>query len=276
MWFCPACQHVLEKKDGNWCCENGHSFDIGKEGYVNLLLAQHKKSKEPGDNKQMINARRSFLEKGYYNPLAHRLGELIVQHISKAEPEVFDAGCGEGYYLKEIRAKLTQAGRQPVTSGCDISKIAVQKAAKKYTHSEFCVASTFNIPLGDASQDAVVQVFAPSSEQEVHRILNDNGIWLQVDPAAEHLHQLKAAIYQETQTHKEKSSELPGFELLEQQELGFDFDLREPEDTVNLLMMTPYYWSASEESKEAMKKNVNTVGARFQIRVFGKAKGAHA
>jgi 23S rRNA (guanine745-N1)-methyltransferase len=75
--ICPLCRTPLTLENKSQRCANGHSFDIAKEGYVNLLLVQQKKSKEPGDNPEMVKARREFLQAGYYQPLCNAASQLI-------------------------------------------------------------------------------------------------------------------------------------------------------------------------------------------------------
>lgn len=270
MWTCPACKAVLEQQDNTLRCANGHSYDTAKEGYVNLLLAHQKRSKAPGDNKQMINARRAFLEKGFYDPLAERLGHIIHDYLSNPTLAVFDAGCGEGYYLNVVKEFLATLDYQVEASGCDISKVAIQKAAKKYKNNRFCVASTYALPLSDTSQEAVIQVFAPSSETEVHRVLKKSGLWLQVNPASSHLHQLKDEIYDAAQTHEKQQQSVAGFEVVLDEELSFDMTMSTPQDTLNLLMMTPFYWSASQESVTHIQEQLKTVSTHFHIRALRK------
>ena len=84
-YLCPICQQALLQKDKQLICEANHNFDVAKEGYVNLLPVQFKKSKAPGDNKEMVIARRNFLEKGYYSPLADKLTSLVNQFSPNVE-----------------------------------------------------------------------------------------------------------------------------------------------------------------------------------------------
>ena len=158
-----------------------------------------------------------------------------------------------------------------VGAGLDISKVAVQKAAKKYPESAFCVASSFAIPVPDASQQGVIQVFAPSSEQEVLRILADKGLWLQVNPAPEHLTELKACVYAAPAEHKAPPAVPDGFELAHEETLTFSFDLATPDMRMNLLMMTPYYWSTSVENTQRIKELLTHVSAHFSLRLLRKA-----
>ena len=99
-WICPSCSNVLSFNHSSWCCSNGHVYDVAKEGYVNLLLVQHKNSKQPGDSKQMVNGRRGFLEQGHYAPLADAISgiynQYLTQQTTQNDASFFDAGCGEG------------------------------------------------------------------------------------------------------------------------------------------------------------------------------------
>ncbi|MBR4485343.1 MAG: SAM-dependent methyltransferase, partial [Erysipelotrichaceae bacterium] len=87
--LCPVCKNILHKSDKFYSCENRHSFDIAKEGYLNLNL---KNSQKSGDNAEMIKARKAFLEKDYYSFLREEVDKYI-----KTDDELLDLACGEGY-----------------------------------------------------------------------------------------------------------------------------------------------------------------------------------
>jgi len=245
---------------------------VAKEGYVNLLLVQHKNSKEPGDNKQMVNGRRAFLEQGFYQPLADAISKIFNQHLAtltdQTEVSFFDAGCGEGYYMSQVSQSCSHMDYSIEFSGLDISKFAVQKAAKKYSQNHFAVASTFQLPLQNNSQDAVLQIFAPSSEREIQRVLKTNGIWITVNPAANHLYEFKQTLYDTPSEHKAENVVPEGFTLAQQVNLSFVIQLNEPEQRESLLMMTPYYWSATAEKKQNLVDNLQQFTTDFDIRVF--------
>lgn len=257
-----------------WACSNGHSYDVAKEGYVNLLLVQNKNSKQPGDNKKMVNGRRAFLEQGFYQPLADSISKIFNQHLATvtehSEVNFFDAGCGEGYYMSQVSQLCNQDKVKIEFSGLDISKFAVQKAAKKYPENHFAVASTFQLPLENSSQDTVLQIFAPSSEREVHRVLKSSGIWITVNPAAHHLFEFKQALYDKPTEHKVAQVIPDGFVLAQQLNVSFVIQLTEPQQRENLLMMTPYYWSATAEKKQNLVDNLQQFTTDFDICVYLK------
>ncbi|MEP1448853.1 MAG: 23S rRNA (guanine(745)-N(1))-methyltransferase [Paraglaciecola sp.] len=274
LWKCPSCSNMLLLSNKVWACINGHSFDVAKEGYVNLLLAQHKNSKQPGDNKEMVNGRRAFLEQGFYQPLAEAIATIFKQHLlslkDQTEVNFFDAGCGEGYYMEQVSQFCDQSNSRVSYSGLDISKFAVQKAAKQYPKNHFAVASTFQLPLANTSQDAILQIFAPSSEKEIHRVLKTAGIWITVNPAANHLIEFKQALYDKPVEHKTEQLTPHGFVETERQHLSFGMQLTESKQRENLLMMTPYYWSATAEKKQKLVDNLQQFTTDFDIRVYSR------
>jgi 23S rRNA (guanine745-N1)-methyltransferase len=241
---------------------------------------QHKNSKQPGDNKEMVNGRRAFLEQGFYQPLADSISKIFNQHLTtlstlrtiedQTEVNFFDAGCGEGYYMSQVSQLCIQTDFKVKFSGLDISKFAVQKAAKKYPSNHFAVASTFQLPLESNSQDTVLQIFAPSSEIEIHRVLKSNGIWITVNPAANHLYEFKQALYDNPTVHRAEQVIPEGFVFAQQSTLSFVFQLTEPQQRENLLMMTPYYWSATAQKKQKLIDDLQQFTTDFDIKVFTK------
>ncbi|MFR8761174.1 MAG: putative RNA methyltransferase [Negativibacillus sp.] len=100
---CPVCRARLERKDKSFVCSRGHSFDLSASGYLHLLPSSQMRSKVPGDNRQMVQARRNFLQKGYYQPISDALNRQLLEHCKKNVPlQILDAGCGEGYYTNRL------------------------------------------------------------------------------------------------------------------------------------------------------------------------------
>jgi 23S rRNA (guanine745-N1)-methyltransferase len=146
-YLCPICQDSLNLTENkkSYCCAKNHHFDVAKEGYLNLLPAQHKKSKEPGDSKAMMQARRNFLEADFYQPLAQAITNLVDQHYpdNATKRHILDMGCGEGYYSRQLSALSTHASQ--LDFHClDIAKNAIMAAAKKHKEACYIVASTTN------------------------------------------------------------------------------------------------------------------------------------
>jgi len=265
--ICPLDKQPLQLNERTWCCDNGHSFDIAKQGYVNLLPVQNKRSKDPGDSKAMVQARREYLNKGYYQPLAQALADTVLAMGSQA---LLDAGCGEGYYLRYLVEQAEQQGTELSVAALDISKWAVQTAAKQDKRLSWMVASNNAIPLADNSVDTILCEFGFPVEAEFKRVLKTGGRLIMVDPAENHLKELKTIIYPEL---KSKSERLPindsDFELSSEQRVNFQVELNNNESIKNLLTMTPHLYRASKEGREKAEKLQNlTITVDAWIRTF--------
>ncbi|MEQ3640702.1 MAG: putative RNA methyltransferase [Alteromonas sp.] len=299
MWLCPLCKTSVSLHETPIRCINNHSFDKAKAGYVNLLPVQFKKSKMPGDDKAMVRARREFHQRNAYKPLKDRMCELIGAHLNpkikeRGHVNIYDAGCGEGSYLNAVVAGLKEKGlkdkslkehtlqnqrlseqdsqAQPIEvtgAGSDISKIAVELAAKAYKQHTFVVASSFDLPLEANSQDVVLQVFAPGSNDEYQRILTpEHGLLITVDPAEDHLYEIKQRVYDAPEKHQLDVSDREGFSLVTRETLRFEISLLNNEHALSLVKMTPFYWKLPQDSITDMVNTLTTVTAHFHIQVW--------
>ena len=151
---CPVCNHLLSKEGNTFKCENNHTFDLAKEGYLNLLLNAKKTS---GDSKEMMAARRDFLAKGYYEKLSDRVNQRL-NNLSSTNQTIVDIGCGEGYYLSRFQKEM--APESTKLYGMDISKLGIRMAAKKNTTIQWLVANFANLPFTDKSVSTVLSMFA--------------------------------------------------------------------------------------------------------------------
>ena len=263
-YLCPICQHPLQLNDKSFRCIKNHSFDLAKEGYVNLLPVQFKHSKAPGDNKAMVNARRAFLEQGYYQPLIEKL-LAIYQQYGFESAKVFDAGCGEGYYTHQHKTDNNQV------YGVDIAKEAVKKAARKYRHCHFSVGTLSQLPFSSDYFDWIFSIYAPILEQEFSRILKPSGYLLTVTPAQRHLFELKQQIYNNANEHDVERQPIEYLTLVMEQQLSYPMTLKTGEDILNLLSMTPFAFKASERVKQQLSTTTNfNCQADFLIRLYQK------
>lgn len=238
--LCPICGRTLLWQGKSCRCENNHSFDVARQGYVNLLAVQQKHSLHPGDTREQVLARRAFLDTGAYGPLLESILQLLRDHHARGP--VLDVGCGEGYYgsavARELGAELT---------GLDISKEAVRCAAGRYKDALWLCGTAAHLPIGEEEAGLLMSMFALTLPQEFARVLAIGGLFLQVTAREDHLLGLKSVIYPKL-TGKEKSTEadLPGFQLLEQRDVEFDLSL-EGSQVQNLLYMTPHVYRISAE-----------------------------
>lgn len=247
---CPLCHQALQLSVQQWRCSNNHQFDCAKEGYVNLMPVQHKGSKQPGDSTEMMQARRAFLDAGYYQPLQQRVCELLDAALPLDATMLLDIGCGEGYYTAAVADRLNRQ-RQMAVFGLDVAKVAVRYGAKRYQQVNFCVASSHRLPFASGSLDAVLRIYAPCKAAELSRTVKPGGIVVTVAPGPRHLYQLKALIYPEVQLHGDAQEHLEGFELLSCEKLAYEMKLP-GKQSFNLLQMTPFAWRASIETGQAL------------------------
>lgn len=262
MLICPVCRQQLNRINASYSCPDGHSFDVAKEGYVNLLTGKHKSGSLIGDNKDMAKARREFLEKGYYDFLALKIAEMI-----KCRENALDISCGEGYYTNLISEK---SGIK--VSGFDISKEMIKLAAKKYKENFFFVANIANIPVERGSVDAAFQICAPFNEKEFAEILKDDGILISVVPGKKHLWELKELIYDTPYENNEDKTDYDGLRLVKSETVKSRGVLTSNDDIMKLFSMTPYYYRTSQKDMEKLNSvDALEIGFEFIIRVFMKA-----
>ena len=228
---------------------------MAREGYVNLLL-----KKPLGDTREMVRARRDFLECGHYRPLSDTLNELVSCHIHHAVSPItiLDAGCGEGYYLGRLQEYLAQRlpSLQCSYVGVDISKDAIRMAAKRYREALFVVANLKErLVFADAAFQVVLNIFAPRNAQEYARVLTPGGLLAVVIPGPTHLLQLRSALHllnieQDKQQHvvEQFSDE---FDLVAAKPIAYEMHLTTAEIAL-AVMMTPNYWHLSEEIQKNM------------------------
>lgn len=231
--LCPLCAEPLIRQEKRYCCRAGHSFDIARQGYVNLLPVQQKHSVDPGDTREQVLSRRAFLDTQTYTPIL----EAVIHQAQKwgAQGEILDVGCGEGYY----GAGLSKALGLPLT-GVDISKEAVRCAAARYKGPTWLCATAAHLPVKSESVGLLTSLFAVTMEEEFLRVLQKGGLYIQVLAAEDHLLGLKRIIYDElTHKHKDSTPVLPGFTLVESQRVSFSFTL-EGEQIPWLFSMTPH------------------------------------
>ncbi|NOI12715.1 23S rRNA (guanine(745)-N(1))-methyltransferase [Vibrio hepatarius] len=269
-YTCPLCHQPLAFADRTYRCENNHSFDLAKEGYVNLMPAHHKRSKDPGDNTEMMQARRRFLEKDYYQPMKMRVAELCAQYLQGTQHQLLDIGCGEGYYTTKVAEQLAEQHSEAQTFGLDISKVAIRYAARRYPNCQFSVASSHRLPFADSSLDGILRIYAPCKAEELARVVNENGVVITVTPAGRHLYQLRERIYQEVRLHNEDPEQINGFALEHQEKLSYIMELADG-DAFDLLQMTPFAWKASDSLREELTDSaLFKCEADFMLRVYRK------
>ena len=190
---CPRCRFELTAAAGALVCRNGHSFDLAREGYVNLLHSGRRRPAAGGDSVAQLRHRTAFLDAGRLDAIA----TAIVEHVRWANAQrtfgpwrILDAGSGTGHHLARVAA--TRAG--PVIGlGLDISKNAARQAARRWPALAFAVVDLWaEWPVHDTAVDLVVSIFAPKNFPEAARVLRPGGWFALAYPGPDHLIELRS------------------------------------------------------------------------------------
>ncbi len=258
---CPVCNDPLSRFEGALKCRSNHSYDIARGGYVNLLPAQHRRSRQPGDNAGMVAARTRFLNRGHYQPLVDSLHETI--NDARLGGPLVDLGCGEGYFTCALAKGISDV------YGVDVSKPSIKAACKRDKSISWVVGTVSRLPLVDAAFSTATVLMAPLSP-DVARVLPPGGKLCRVTPAANHLRELKRLLYREVQAHDRADIDLTYFDLQRSTRVTFSAALG-IEDLQELVGMTPMRYRARKSLAETVcDSDITRVTFDFWIDVFEK------
>ena len=249
---CPVCGRPLTRQDGALRCSARHSFDLAARGYAHLLPAGRMHAKVPGDNREMVAARRAFLDGGFYEPFLRQLIHLVQAYTDGvSHPLVLDAGCGEGYYTAGVARALRQAGKMACVAGYDISKFAIRAAAGRDKQVFWAVAGSFAIPVASASVHCLLNVFSPMVEAEFARVLAPGGVLLYAVPGPRHLFGLKEILYDTPYENPVSDVAYKGFSLERRVPVRGRITV-EGAQIGQLFQMTPYYWKTPRDGAQRL------------------------
>ena len=249
---CPLDGTPLRRSDASWRCSVGHCFDAAAQGYTNLLPVQNKRSRDPGDSKEMVAARRRFLESGAYQPIAAAVSQAVLADLPPGSLACLDAGCGEGYYLRQLADAAERSSEQQTLAllGLDISKWAVISAAKRDKRSNWIVGSNAGLPVPTAALDRVLCMFGFPVYAEFARVLKTGGLLLQVDAGPDHLRELRETIYPTLKAERTTPTAIPdGFTPDTTESIRYSLDLVGQAQIADLLAMTPHLYRATAEGR---------------------------
>ncbi|WP_201589846.1 putative RNA methyltransferase [Psychrobacter sp. Pi2-51] len=313
LFVCPLCQSPLQPAADTWRCDGSlnpkqtaHPFDVARQGYVNLLPVQQKKSKTPGDSQQSIEARKRFLAAGHYAPLqrlvCQQMKQLLGQDGSISVPTAkpnktpvnwLDIGCGEGYYTQA----MAQMGSDIIATliAADISKPAlvelakVSKAASQLWYQQHkdkaekttviypLVTSAAHLPLRAHSVTGISSIFSPILPEAFAKVLVDKGYLIIAKPDVRHLATMRDALFDSVREHDSDKflQELaPYFTLIETHRVSTEMTLSAT-DLADLLTMTPYAYRARSEKRQtllaAVEQQAFSTEAKFVVYILQKS-----
>lgn len=252
---CPVCLQPLSGNSKHLECPDRHSFDAAKQGYWNLLLANQKRSKDPGDNTEMVQARRNFLALGHYQPLANTIADRVARKaLEQPATRILDMGCGEGYYTCRMQQQLEVSHCEYQLAGLDISKHAVKAACSQSKAITWMVASGARMPVADNSLDLITVLFSRLMAEEFCRTLKPGAELLIAYPGEDHLIELRTLIYDEVRHSGFNPAPVLGesFEHISTEPVRYRFTLPDQTQISQLLAMTPHGWRINQNARERL------------------------
>lgn len=250
---CPVCGESLARAGRAYRCASGHSFDVAHQGYVNLLPTARRRARVPGDNREMIVARRDFLDLGHFDRVSEALNRVVAVHLPAPRDDeplaILDAGAGEGFYVARLATHLRATSDRRVAFdvyGVDVSKYAMQYATHRARDLVWVVANSTALPFADSSLDVVLSVFAPAPAAEFRRVLRPSGGLIVARPGPGHLRELRAALYKRVAPDDQAPllAELAGrFLLRSTSRVAYEIEVGTARDVGSLLTMTPFGWN---------------------------------
>lgn len=271
---CPLDWVPLTRVDRRVACPNGHSFDIARQGYVNLVPANGKRSKMRSDDAEMVIARERFLATGAYDPILQTVAKYTATNIGDNPTLVAEVGAGTAAYLGRALNGLPTARGLAM----DLSVPATIRAARSHDRVSAIVADSWQpLPIADHSCDAVIVAFAPRTLAELHRILRPNGHLVLASAYPGHLAELTdefdlLGVTTKNTQRDAAAADRFGFELIGETELGFSMNL-DRSAVFDLIGMGPNAWHIDRErvtTQLAQGPAKREVTAAVGVRLFAR------
>ncbi len=248
---CPRCGQPFALCGTSLKCTQGHCYDLCAKGYVNLA-PQHDQSKEKYDA-ALFDSRSRVLEDGFYLPALDAIRQMLATKYGERPFSLVDAGCGEGYYARQLASAFPAA----TVMGLDLSRDGIRAAARKPGNVLWLVADLRQLPLGDQQVDCVLDVFTPANYEAFARVLKPQGELIKVIPDSDYLAEIRQAFQPYLQKDGYSNQQVLDHlhrhaQVLEQVEIRKTFPLT-AEQSRCFLSMTPMGFSVPEE---ALQKTV--------------------
>ncbi|MBO7746912.1 methyltransferase domain-containing protein [Paenibacillus sp. MWE-103] len=250
---CPLCGGRMAVLDaGSLVCENRHTFDFAKQGYLNFAP----RAQAGGYTKELFEARRRIItESGLYAPLHEQLAEAIAAYGPGAggPAAIADIGCGEGSHLAMLLRR--RGGPDAAAVGVDLAKDAVRLAAAAYEGPIWLAGDLANLPFRDGTFGVLLNILSPANYREFGRLLAPGGLLLKAVPRAGYLRELREALFggREREPYANDAT-IARFDrrvrLLDAVRVRHAMLLRQAE-LRDLTRMTPLAWSADRARTEA-------------------------
>ncbi len=276
---CPVCGGDMCRDGASLFCRGGekvHTYDVAREGYVNLLPPGRGRNSRSGDEAAMIRARSAFLSTGAYDAIPENVARAICEnvHVRDGHPlTIIDSGCGEGYHSLKIASSCAEfSGERVMLVGVDASKSGTSHGAKRAVAENmsprggvgidfdsnalvsFVTGNIFSLPVKNESADAVVSMFAPLAWDEMRRVLVGGGVAVVVASGERHLYEMREILYGNVITKKPSVTPPEGFEELAHKLVEYKKTLDGHEVIMSLFGMTPFCYNAPREGVKRLEE----------------------
>ncbi len=187
---CPLCGQGFSLRDGrSLVCARHHCYDLSSKGYINLA-PDHNQDADPYDA-VLFESRKEVFAAGYYTSLVNLAQQLIAQRFPAEQPlMMLDAGCGEGYYSREMASRFPAA----TVLGLDLSRAAITAAAKRSRQAHWLVGNLARLPIADHCLQVLLNILTPADYHEFERVLLPEGVLLKVVPGNQYLQEIRQAL----------------------------------------------------------------------------------
>jgi 23S rRNA (guanine745-N1)-methyltransferase len=185
-----GCGLPLTRRDRAFVCPSGHSFDLARSGYINLLQPQDRRSPVAGDSRDAVNARAALEQAGVGRAVITAVVSKVMALALPTGAIVVDLGAGTGEALGSVSAAGSISG-----IGIDLSVPAVEHAARRFPSMTWVVANADRrLPIQDGSVDVVLSIHGRRNPAECARVLKPTGALIVVLPAPDDLIELRTLV----------------------------------------------------------------------------------
>jgi len=274
---CPIDGLALEVAEHGLACARRHNYNVSRHGYVNLLPVRLKPSKDPGDSREMVEARRAVLDHGVFEPFARALSSEVYAsacHTGKDLPLLVDAGCGEGYYTAALSTSLrnNHATEDFAVLGVDISKWAITAAAKRHLYAAWAVGNNKRLPVLKGAASIITSLFGFETWHPWADLQSAGQIVVTASAGPLHLIELRKLIYETVKIHEvpdDTEALAAGYQRIGDSRVEYSSQVSDPSVVKNILAMTPHGHRAEVDSRLAVDSTVvSELAIDIVIRVY--------
>lgn len=246
---CPIDGGSFTGDDRRLVCSAGHSFDLARQGYVNLASTGRRRAKVLSDDVAMVSARERFLATGGFSAIREAVARRATSTAStRSKRLIVELGAGTAAYLRTALDSDPQAHGIAV----DLSVPATIRASRSHERTTAIVADSWQpLPIADSCADAVIVAFAPRHLPEIARILRPDGQLVLASALPNHLQELRdqfglLSVSSKNSARLERSATDVGLAMREQATVQFTLTL-DRQATADLILMGPNAWHVDHE-----------------------------